>query len=54
VTERVTKTHYVVKAAIEKMGFEVPDESPIHRKYEDMLAAGRMLRAKGVNALVIY
>jgi len=54
VLKRVANTHHVVKTAIEKMGFEVLDEGPIHREYKEMLTAGRNLRARGINALIIY
>lgn len=54
VLERVSKTHYKVKEIIQKLGYTVYDEGSLTRKYKDMEAAGRALRAKGINALVIY
>jgi len=54
VLDRVASTHVVVKSALEAMGFEVLDEGPLHRSYDQMLSAGRSLRARGINALVIY
>ncbi|NPV54149.1 MAG: hypothetical protein HPY71_11590 [Firmicutes bacterium] len=54
VLERVAVTHNVIKNALEDMGFDVLDEGPLHRTYEEMRSAGRSLRARGINALVIY
>jgi L-fucose isomerase len=54
VIKRVSKTHGVIKKAIEDLGFEVVDDGPIHRTYQEMMTAGKNLRAKGINALVIY
>jgi len=54
VIDRVSGTHGKVKAVIEKMGFEVLDEGPIHRSYKEMFQTGRSLRARGINALVVY
>jgi L-fucose/D-arabinose isomerase len=54
IVERVAATHAVVKKALEGMGFRVLDEGPLHRTYDEMMAAGRSLRARGVQALVIY
>lgn len=54
VLKRVAATHNVVKRILEGMGFAVVDEGPLHRTYGEMLTAGRSLRARGINALVIY
>jgi L-fucose isomerase len=54
VVQRVASTHGVVRKAIEELGFEVLDEGPLHRRYKDMAAAGKRLRCRGINALVIF
>ena len=54
VLDRVAATHGVVKAALAEMGFEVLDEGPLHRSYHEMMEAGKRLRARGVQALVIH
>lgn len=54
VLERVASTHNVVKKILENMGFKVLDEGPLHRTYHEMMDAGKKLRARGINALVIY
>lgn len=54
VIDRVAATHAVVRQALQELGFEVLDEGPLHRSYAEMTAAGRRLRARGVQALVIY
>lgn len=54
VVDRVASTHDVVKNALQEMGFEVLDEAPLHRSYQEMMSAGKSLRARGINALVIY
>jgi len=54
IVDRVASTHNVVKAALGEMGFEVLDEGPLHRSYNEMMAAGRSLRARGIRALVFY
>lgn len=54
VIKRVSDSHSVVKKAIENLGFEVLDDGALHRTYQEMINAGKNLRAKGINALVIY
>lgn len=54
VLDRVSATHYVVKKILQEMGFEVLDEGPLHRSYQEMTDAGRKLRARGINGLGIY
>jgi len=54
VLERVASTHDVVKAALTELGFEVLDEGRLHRSPAEMAAAGRALRARGVQALALY
>lgn len=54
VVDRVSETHGRVKKIIEDMGFEVYDDGPIHRTYEQLTQAGKNLRYRGINALVIY
>ncbi|MDO8685178.1 MAG: L-fucose/L-arabinose isomerase family protein [Clostridiales bacterium] len=54
VLERVSATHCRVGSIIEGMGFEVHDEGPLHRSYAEMTCAGKGLRSKGINALVIF
>lgn len=54
VIDRVASTHNVVKNVLEEIGFEVLDEGPIHRSYQEMMSAGKGLRARGIKALVIY
>jgi len=54
VLDRVSNTHYKVKSILEQMGYEVLDEGPLHREYKEMTNAGKNLRHKGINALVIY
>ncbi len=54
VINRVASTHLVVKETLQKMGFEVLDEGPLHRSYPEMSSAGRNIRQRGIKALVIY
>jgi L-fucose isomerase len=54
VVDSVARQHGVVKANLEKLGFEVLDEGSLIREYDDMLAAGRSLRGRGINALVLF
>ena len=54
VIDRVGATHGIVKQVLQDEGFKVLDEGPLHRTYQEMGAAGRSLRARGINALVIY
>lgn len=54
VIERVSSTHWRLKAILNELGFEVEDEGPVHRTYEQMTQAGKNLRTKGILALVIY
>jgi L-fucose isomerase len=54
IVEGVKKQHYVIRENLEKLGFTVLDEAPLLREYDDMLSAGRSLRARGINALLIF
>ena len=54
VCDRVSATHETIKSVLTGMGYNVLDEAPLLRDYKDMEAAGRSLRARGINALVIY
>jgi len=54
VLDRVASTHGVVRNVLQEMGFEVFDEGPLHRSYDEMMAAGRSLRAREIKALIIY
>jgi len=53
VLDRVAASHGVIKRKLEDMGFEVLDEGPLRRSYHEMLSAGRTLRSRGINALVL-
>jgi L-fucose/D-arabinose isomerase len=53
VLDRVAKNHTVVKKTLAALGFEVCDVGPLHRSYQEMTAAGKELRFKGINALVL-
>lgn len=52
--DRVAATHEVVKAALKDMGYEVEDTGNVNRTMEDMVKAGRELRYRSVQALVLY
>jgi L-fucose isomerase len=54
VVDGVERQHWAVKAQLEQLGFEVLDEGSLLREYDEMLAAGRSLRARGIRALVIF
>ena len=54
IINRVSSYHNVVKRVLEEFGFEVLDEGKLHRSYQEMMLAGRSLRARGIKALVIY
>jgi L-fucose/D-arabinose isomerase len=54
IVDRVSSTHGLLKHVLSDMGFEVLDEGNLLRSYKEMSAAGRSLRGRGVNALVIY
>jgi len=54
IVERVSATHGLLKGILGDMGFEVLDEGNLLRSYKEMSAAGRILRARGIRALVIY
>ena len=54
VVDGVERQHWAVKAQLEQLGFEVLDEGSLLREYDEMLAAGRSLRARGIKALVIF
>lgn len=52
--DRVSGMHGKVRQVLEGMGFEVVDDGPLHRSMEEMTKAGRELRYRNVQALVIY
>ena len=54
VIERVCSRHGVLKELLTKMGYEVLEEGPIHRSYDEMRDAARLLRAREIQALVIF
>lgn len=54
VIERVSGQHSVLKNLLEDMGYEVADDGPIHRTYEQMKNAARNLRMRDIKALVIF
>jgi L-fucose isomerase len=53
VLDRVSKSHGIVKKALNKLGFEVHDAGPLHRSYQEMMTAGKAMHSAGVNALVL-
>ena len=53
VLDRVAQSHSVIKKMLTGLGFEVFDAGPLHRSYQEMMAAGKELRYKGINALVL-
>lgn len=52
--DRVAGRHGEIKAILTAMGYEVLDEGPLHRTYDQMQAAARSLRYRGIGALVIF
>lgn len=54
VLDRVAGTHVKVKEILSSMGFDVHDEGPLHRSYTEMTDTAKKLKARGINALVIY
>ncbi|MCL2877119.1 MAG: hypothetical protein FWF12_12795, partial [Betaproteobacteria bacterium] len=54
VLERVAQRHETVKAILADMGFEVLDEGPLLREYDQMQSAAQSLRFRGIQALVIF
>lgn len=53
VLDRVAKSHEVVKKRLTKMGFEVIDQAPLLRGYDEMAQAGRKFRFERAKALVL-
>lgn len=54
VAERVAAEHLDLKARLEREGYTVADAGNLHRSYGELMSAARELRAKAIQALVVF